>query len=117
MATTTIKTKRDACRLLIDTCGHNSPELFLANVLLTGCSQKALRVKGLAMLVEAGFQVRMAEFQMFRIIVDGFEVEWDLLLDVARGRVQRCEVCGRMLVPQKNNPNVLMHAEVGCPLA
>lgn len=44
---------------------------FVANVIFTSCSKPATKLKNLFKLLDAGCEVRSAQFDLFKIRVDG----------------------------------------------
>ena len=52
---------------------------FVANVVWHHYANPAKKLKGLAKLVFEGKDVRFAEFSMDILLVDGLEVDWDLV--------------------------------------
>ena len=54
--------------------GYQTPNSwlsYLTNVIQCQCGNKAAKMRGLYKLVTAGHEVRPAQFDMFRIVVDG----------------------------------------------
>jgi len=68
-----------AYRKITMTYGSDSGVCFITNVIFNHCANVTKKLNNLIKILDAGFEVRPAQFDMFRIRVDGFVFGIDYL--------------------------------------